>query len=493
MAVLMVAGLALGQAEDGWAQPAPAPPPATDAPPPASDAPPPATDGPPPATDAPPPATDTPPPASDAPPPATDGPPGTTAPAQQSPDSDDLSLDVLPIDHEGQDGDAVDDVDDGDDAANQPVRTGALRAGIYDDTDHTTVFRTLADLTSTWGHWFLGGTAGVDAVTSASIDVRTSPLSAVDVVTSASGRTSTSAGKMTDTRLQVTGAGGWDDGSGHKLTLNAAGAAEADYASLSAGTNGSIDLLARNLTLLGGLSLTQNWIHSVLDRSFAETMHSAAWSAGVAVVLSPSDIVRLRYDGSASIGYQGSPYRNVRFGDWTAVTGLNQHITFENTLGSADGLAEKVPDRRFSHAAEIELVHALGDGIGLHPRLRLGRDSWGVRSLTASLDLRLVNDRWRLDTGYRFYLQSAARFFRGKYTEAPSMYTDYTSDKELGREVGHIVHLDLSRVLRPPQHQGDTRLLLDGQLSIMHYSYPGFVLLDGRSGAFLELGLTWEL
>jgi hypothetical protein len=201
----------------------------------------------------------------------------------------------------------------------------------------------------------------------------------------------------------------------------------------------------------------------------------------------------LRYDGGIAEGYQASPYRNVRFGDWTTTIGDNQQITFHNTIGSAGGLPEKVPGQRLSHAGVIELVHALGRGVGLHPSVRLGRDSWGLQSVTGAVDLRAARPSWRLQLGYRFYRQWRADFFESKYTMDPAMYDYYTADKELGDEVGHVVNLDVSRVLRQPDHLGDTRFLLDARVTLMSYRYPGFVLLESRAGAFAELGLTWEM
>ncbi len=331
-------------------------------------------------------------------------------------------------------------------------------------------------------------------VSSASVNVRSSPqLSKVNVVSSASGRTSTSGGQMTDTRYQATGSAGWDDHSGHTFSLSSAAAAETDYSSLSGGVNGSYDLYDRQITLLGGLNYTRNWISSVLDRTLHENMHNTGWSAGLALVLTPRDALRLRYDGSSAQGYQSSPYRSVRFGDWTTSLGTRDQIMFQNTIGTADGLPEKNPRSRISHAAVVELVHALGDGVGLHPSLRLGHDSWDIQSLTAALDFRVARPSWRLKLGYRFYAQTRADFFHDKYTMDPSNYTYYTSDKELGDERGHMLDLDVSTVLKTPANTNDTRLLLDAHVTLMHYNYPGFVLLESRDGAFLELGLTWEM
>ena len=98
-------------------------------------------------------------------------------------------------------------------------------------------------------------------------------------------------------------------------------------------------------------------------------MFAAAGPLGVARVLTRDDAIRLRYDGKVSEGYQSSPYRSVRFGDWTATLGAQQ-ITFMNTIGSVDGLPERLPGSRISHAAALEWVHSLAPGVGLHSELR---------------------------------------------------------------------------------------------------------------------------
>ncbi len=64
--------------------------------------------------------------------------------------------------------------------------------------------------------------------------------------------------------------------------------------------------------------------------------------------------------------------------------------------------------------------------------------------MTAGVDLRVARADWRLETGYRLYLQSGADFFQDKYTMDPANYTYYTSDKELGQQVGHLVHVEIS-------------------------------------------------
>jgi hypothetical protein len=369
--------------------------------------------------------------------------------------------------------------------------TGALRAGLYADGDQTIVFRALGALSLAFKNWNLNAGLSADVVSSASVDVRSSPLGKVDVVSTASG-TSTRGGKMSDRRLAATLGAGWRDGDGHGVSFSASYANENDYNSVSGNVNSSIDVWHRMTTLLGGFTFTQNWIGSMLDSNFARTMYEIGWSAGIAQVLGFRDAVRLRYDGAYSNGYQASPYRNVRFGDWTITAGPNQQILFANTIGSADGLPEKEPGTRTRHALVLEWLHSLSEKLALHSQARLGIDDWGALSGSAALDLRGAWQWWRLQLGYRFYAQSSADFYQSKYTAAPATYSYYTSDKELGRELGHMAHVDLSRVIKQPRYPGDTRVLFDARLTGLFYSYPGFVLLDSRSSVFLDLGFTWE-
>jgi hypothetical protein len=441
----------------------------------AQDAPPPG-EPPEPATIPPPPPSEAPQPAPLAPPPGTIAPqPGTIAPLP-APDA------AQPPSVEAEK------------PASKSRITGGARAGLYTDSDQTTVFRALAAVTGDLGHWIISGTAAVDVISSSSIDVRSSPaLSKVDVTTSASGTTTTSGGKMSDRRLLAIVGSGWHDASGHAVNLSTSYANERDYNSLAAGINTSIDAFERATTFMGGFNFTYNWIASVLDPSFAKTMYDLGWSAGVAHVLTRGDALRLRYDGAASRGYQASPYRNVRFGDWTAGEAAGGRIIFGGTIGPVDGYAETLPDTRIRHAAVLEWVHSFLEGLALYSQARLGIDSWGIESLTASVELRAATTDWRFRLGYRFYAQSGADFYQTRYLLAPTNYRYFTSDKELSPEQGHITNLGVSRILKHPHYSGDTRVLLDGTLNILYYTYPDFYLMHSRTSGFFELGLTWEL
>jgi hypothetical protein len=378
-------------------------------------------------------------------------------------------------------------------APSPSVWTGAGRLGLYTDSDQTNVYRALAAMSGSFTHWNLAANVAVDVVSSSSVDVRSSPaLSKVDVTTSASGRTSTSGGTMTDRRIAGSLSSGWHDANGHALTFSGSYANERDYNSVNGGVNGAFDVFHRLTTLMFGANYTYNWIGSVLDPTFAKQMYEIGYSGGIAQVLSRLDALRLRYDGAAAFGYQASPYRNVRFGDWQTSVGVGGRIDFLGTLGSADGLPETVPDQRIRHAGVLEWVHSFSDGLALYTQARLGIDTWGIESASGATELRAATRSWRFRLGYRFYAQSGADFYRSKYVMASNTYAYYTSDKELSRELGHIANLGLSRVIKQAHYAGDTRVLLDASVNVLYYAYPDFVLLPSRTSGFVELGLTWE-
>jgi hypothetical protein len=367
--------------------------------------------------------------------------------------------------------------------------TAVVRQGIYTDSDRTQVLRSLVAVDAALGRWRLSARESIDIVTSASIDVRTSP--ALDAVSSASGVS------MSDRRFETTVGGAYDDGKGHTLGLSAFHATERDYQSVGAALSGSVDVAERNTTLFASGSYAHDSVSSIIDATFSRTLGEVSYGVGIAQVLAPGDALRLRYDGAYMNGYQASPYRNVRFGNWTTTTmrsggrGGESTIVFMNTIGSADGLPELEPETRIRHALVLEWTHGFSDEVGLLASARAGTDSWGVQSATLGAELRLTQSSWQLRAGYRFYVQGAADFFLDRYTSASTAYTYYTSDKELGQEQGHIGSLDLAYIVRDWPGNGD-RTLLDARAEVLYYSYPGFPLIGSRTSGFLEAGIRVE-
>jgi Protein of unknown function (DUF3570) len=358
--------------------------------------------------------------------------------------------------------------------------TGSLRSGLYSDDDSTTVWRSLLAVDAAWSSWHLFLKESVDVISSASIDVRMS--SNIDATSGASRV------EMSDTRFETTIGTSHDDSHGHVVTLSGVFALEGDYQSYGMGLSGSYDLEGRRTTLLGSASFNHNIVGFKFKPAFSENLESVSYTVGVAQVLGASDAVRLRYDGQILSGYLASPYRTVRFGDWTVSQSDRGALVFANTTGLPAGLAENLPSLRVRHAAVLEWIHGFGDALGLLALVRLSDDSWSVRALSVGADLRYGPGNWLFHGGYRFYLQGAADFFQDKYVNDPSTYAHYASDKELGDERGHIGSADASYAFRDFPSNG-MKTWLDLQLNLLYYDYPGFTLLPSRTSVFGELGL----
>ena len=373
--------------------------------------------------------------------------------------------------------------------------TGTFRIGLYHDSDQTTVVRSLASLVKSWGSWWAGGTLVADVISSASVDVRSAPMQylPVDTVTTASGRSTISNGSMEDQRYQGMFRGGWKD-RGRAANGSVAIASENDYFSLGGGVDGAYDVLDRAATLLGGLTITDDWITSSLPNPpDGRKLFALGVTLGGALVASPTDRLILRYDGRFSAGFQSSFYRQVRFGDWTANFRQGE-ITFANTIdNNADGVLEHEPETRNTHAAVFEWLHSFVPGLVLHPEVRLSHDSWAVDSVTAAADLRYAAHWWRLQFGYRLYLQSRANFFEDKYLNPQQTYSYWTSDRNLGDVRGQALHVDYQRVLLDADNPNDSRMLLNIEIDAMHDRYPGFILLPELDSIFASIGITWEL
>jgi hypothetical protein len=366
--------------------------------------------------------------------------------------------------------------------AQQLVNAG-IREGIYADSDHTQVYRSLLSAQAAMKRFTLSVQEEIDVLTSASVDVRSSPF--LDAVTGAS----VTAPHMSDQRFETNLAGGWNDGQGHAAAVSAVYAHERDYDSVGGGVTTSWDFFERNTTLLGGINGSHNVVTSIADRTFSRTLAALGYSLGVAQVITPRDALRVRYDGAYLDGYQASPYRAVRFGNWTtALRPGGDGLLFLNTMGPADGLPEKLPGSRTRHAGTLEWVHALNSRVALSGSYRLAYDDWGVLANTLGAELRGMRKRWQGRIGYRFYWQGSADFYQEKYVLGPDAYRSYTSDKELGEVHGHSGSADVGYTLLAPRPGRRIEGVLDAKVEYLYYQYPDFALLSDRSSVFGEVG-----
>jgi hypothetical protein len=94
---------------------------------------------------------------------------------------------------------------------------------------------------------------------------------------------------------------------------------------------------------------------------------------------------------------------------------------------------EKLPSSRFKLPLGFRLNYFWGDNIILRSYYRYYLDSWGIRSNTANLEVAYkVSPFFSISPFYRFYNQSAARYFAPYEAHSP---TDqyYTSNYEYAK------------------------------------------------------------
>lgn len=242
------------------------------------------------------------------------------------------------------------------------------------------------------------------------------------------------------------------EGSRARLALSAGAGVERDYASITAGASGSVDLPGKNTTL--ALSYTRNFDH-VCDRENAlltplerlalegsdpcekkkvvlveDTPGVTVWrsldidtaQATLTQNLSPTAVLQTSLFGQVLRGFQANPYRRVRIGDL-----LPQ---------------ETVPDVRARAALMLRINRFLPVIRGaVHAGLRGYSDTWGVDAVTAELGYsQYLGQSLLVRLRGRFYYQQAATFYKDAYYyETESTAGAYfTGDRELGH-LGNIL------------------------------------------------------
>ncbi len=241
------------------------------------------------------------------------------------------------------------------------------------------------------------------------------------------------------------------EGSRSRLGVSVGTGVERDYASLTVGAGGSVDLPGKNTNL--AISYNHNF-DRVCDKENAmltpleklalegtdpcekqlvlveDTPGMTVWrdleidtlQATLTQNLSPTTVLQSSLFGQILRGFQSNPYRRVRIGDL-----LPQ---------------ETVPEVRARAALMVRInqylpgingvVHAMGRGYS---------DTWGVDSVTAEMGYSQYFGRsLRLRVRGRFYYQQAATFFKDAYLyETESTAGEFlTGDRELGR-LGNIL------------------------------------------------------
>jgi hypothetical protein len=341
--------------------------------------------------------------------------------------------------------------------AEEPGVDVSTRGGIYLDDDATSVITTVASVEGkALEHATLRVHGLLDIVSSAS----------VDVVSAATER-------WDETRKELGAALGYEDGT-RTLSASYRRSVENDWGSHTGAIGGSHDFSTHNLTLGLGASFTHNDVGRADDRNFDEKLRSYAGTLTATVVVTRDDLLSLTYAPSLMVGYQGSPYRFVRY--------------FDPSAGSPVSGPEVVPERRLRHALVISHNHHLLTDSALRSHGRAYWDDWGIASGTLGTEYVHGLGAFEPSVFVRGYYQARAGFYEDGY---PARQRYMTADRELG------TFWDVFAGLRLGFRKSPLGILkeLRGDLKLtgFFFAFEEFERLPERRGFTAELGLGGAL
>lgn len=162
-----------------------------------------------------------------------------------------------------------------------------------------------------------------------------------------------------------------------------------------------------------------------------------SFSAGASLIqiLSKRAQGALLLDVVQQQGLLSTPFQRVYFSDVDS--------SFIDNFRLADDI-ERLPDNRLKTAVGGRFNFYVNEYIVLKSYYRYYRDSWGISSNTASIEVPLkVSSKFTLYPSYRYYNQTAADYF-APYAEHLSTDEFYTSDYDLSEYNANQYSLGLS-------------------------------------------------
>ncbi|MFW5926339.1 MAG: DUF3570 domain-containing protein [Myxococcota bacterium] len=346
------------------------------------------------------------------------------------------------------------------------------RVEMYADDDRTTVWRPRVTGAVERPEGFrVGASWMADVVSSASIDVLTRASKPIE-----------------ETRHEMGVRGAWLGRDSAELSVGYLYGFEPDHAShtLSLGAAADLDE-ARLWNGSAALALSQARIGTVVDERFEEHSRTVALSARLARVVNPRTVLRGGLELAGVFGFQASPYRTVRLGDWTAMpySGDDPDATPWVFSGVTGVVRESHPERRLRARVVVDGVRALGERAAIQGAISGYVDDWGMLAGTLRGELRWEPHRvWMLRFGLRAYLQDAVWFWRRRYIDGQETRGHVTDDKELGPLRSFSALAAVAATFEP--------FALGARVELVRYAYPEFTLLPHKHALIVQLGVTYR-
>lgn len=201
---------------------------------------------------------------------------------------------------------------------------------------------------------------------------------------------------------------------------------EKDYASISGGAHGSVELFDRNLALAGFVGYGRDQVKPIEPPPGAAGEWPArhrrwTFTGSATQILSPTVLVSLGGGVTLQSGQLASPYRRAIVG---------------TTL-----FPESLPRARERFTVFAAASWEIEPGLALHLRQGLYRDSWEVAALIPEAVLALeLESGLVLSPRYRYYRQTSAAFYQVRYAQIEAVMS---GDLRLGSVQDHTLGVDL--------------------------------------------------
>jgi hypothetical protein len=271
--------------------------------------------------------------------------------------------------------------------------------------------KSMSKYTSVYANYY------TDAVTSASIDVRTS------------------GSEYTEDRQEYSfGADFLVDNS--TISAGYTNSEENDYSSNTYHFGISHNMFSELTTVSLGFSYGDDEVRKNLrdaqgnyignDPNFGkQPLERRNYRLGLTQIVTQNLIMNLGFEAVADEGYTQNPYRTARIytpGDLPGPGGAP----------IPGNVAERYPKTRTSNAYAVRANYYLPYRAAIHSEFKYYTDTWGIKANTFKIGyVHPYRERWTFDVTYRLYDQDQADFYKDIYAQSDTNLLYYGRDKEL--------------------------------------------------------------
>jgi len=206
----------------------------------------------------------------------------------------------------------------------------------------------------------------------------------------------------------------------HALKVGYAHSSESDYLSQTYSIQDTISFNQKNTELVLGYSYAGDRVDD--DHKLRKSKCSQDAILGINQVLTPGDLLSVNVTVGIRHGFLNDPYKQV----------LKENETLFGTFYNA--LPERRPSQKREELLFVQWTHYIKPlAASLETAYRFGHNDWGSLSNTARFALykKFQNNRLIVGPSFRYYRQTAARFYKTSFAGNPEYYS---SDYRLSAE-----------------------------------------------------------